>query len=344
LLKPIQQKYAPKLKLEHAVREAVKLRTEWEDIKKQVGELKSQRSRHVIARNEALRRLDDFFNRYGRPEGTTEQALAALQAQSSGPYVPDGSENSAFLISFLGRYAPDANISDPRRALQQIRSAWDRLQHLRTKTAHDPNDGVAEDQYRARLQEADACIERLENDVREATQRLETARNARVTAAELNERHNAVREQLTAAVRKRELLDRTLHWMQEAQDQLSVQYLIPMRARFLDYFRQMFDASANHLSIDPDLNIVWTQAGGERPISCFSDGTRSSAEVCVRLAMIDLLFRKERPVLILDDPFVYLDDDRLTRAMQVLSALGKDTQILYFTCHPSRQSGLDENV
>lgn len=45
----------------------------------------------------------------------------------------------------------------------------------------------------------------------------------------------------------------------------------------------------------------------------------------------------EKPFLILDDPFVNLDDEKLARGRRLLAVLSQDYQVIYFTCHGSRE-------
>jgi uncharacterized protein YhaN len=45
---------------------------------------------------------------------------------------------------------------------------------------------------------------------------------------------------------------------------------------------------------------------------------------------------RERPPLILDDPFTNLDDEKIGGAMHFLEEMGKSFQILYFTCSRTR--------
>lgn len=337
LLTPVQEKYNPELPPEDAALEAAELRGEWEQIKEQVRRLKEARNQQAVIRDEAMYALDAFFHEYGRPEGTPEQAIAALRMQSAGQWGRDGAEDGAFLENFWSKYSPHPNPENPRAALQQIRTMWDRLQH--TRAAFEKTDAAceAESDAQTQLDEANGLVVQLTEEFRKTQQRLDEAREAQCAATELSARHAALREELQHAEHQRNLLDRTIMWMREAQDQLSVQYLTPMRTRFLSYFQQMFGSDASELTIDPNLRISWTQAGGERSMACFSAGTQAAAAVCLRLAMIDLLFRQERPMLILDDPFVHLDDARLAQAMQVLTKLSEHTQILYFTCHSSRR-------
>ena len=67
-------------------------------------------------------------------------------------------------------------------------------------------------------------------------------------------------------------------------------------------------------------------------------------DFCMRLALVDTLFENEQPFLILDDPFVNLDSDRLDKALELLNVLSANKQIVYFVCHPIRAVEKDENT
>ena len=68
----------------------------------------------------------------------------------------------------------------------------------------------------------------------------------------------------------------------------------------------------------------------------YSTGYCDLIDFCMRLALVDTLFEKEQPFLILDDPFVNLDADRLEKALELLSVMAANKQIVYFVCHPIR--------
>ena len=69
----------------------------------------------------------------------------------------------------------------------------------------------------------------------------------------------------------------------------------------------------------------------------FSRGWRDAVEFCTRLSLTDALYKdSEKPFLLLDDPFVNLDDERLPAARALLESLAADYQILYFVCHKDR--------
>ena len=47
-------------------------------------------------------------------------------------------------------------------------------------------------------------------------------------------------------------------------------------------------------------------------------------------------YEGEKPFLILDDPFVNLDDEKQAAGMQLLASVAQEYQVIYFTCHTSR--------
>ena len=53
--------------------------------------------------------------------------------------------------------------------------------------------------------------------------------------------------------------------------------------------------------------------------------------------MTEELYRDgERPFLLLDDPFVNLDDEHLAAAQELLNTLAGEYQILHMVCHEGR--------
>ena len=57
---------------------------------------------------------------------------------------------------------------------------------------------------------------------------------------------------------------------------------------------------------------------------------------CMRLALVDAMYPDEKPFLVLDDPFVNLDEEKVVHGNELLSKIAGEYQILYFTCHSSR--------
>jgi uncharacterized protein YhaN len=67
-----------------------------------------------------------------------------------------------------------------------------------------------------------------------------------------------------------------------------------------------------------------------------SRGERDRISLARNLSILSVARREKRPPLLLDDPFLCYDDERLSRALVTLSALALDYQIIYLTCSHSR--------
>jgi uncharacterized protein YhaN len=57
----------------------------------------------------------------------------------------------------------------------------------------------------------------------------------------------------------------------------------------------------------------------------------------MRFALVDAMYQGEKPFLVLDDPFVNLDEDKMEKGTRLLKQISREYQILYFTCHESRE-------
>jgi uncharacterized protein YhaN len=48
------------------------------------------------------------------------------------------------------------------------------------------------------------------------------------------------------------------------------------------------------------------------------------------------MYPNEQQFIIMDDPFVHLDEEHMSRTAALMADLAKTRQILYFCCHESR--------
>ena len=104
-------------------------------------------------------------------------------------------------------------------------------------------------------------------------------------------------------------------------------------------FLEAFESYYDRLSGDPllfhsdtSLGITAEAEGLPREFPSFSTGSRDLLEICRHLALCDSMYRGEQPFLILDDPFVNLDDERLEQAMKLLGEISRKRQVILFTC------------
>jgi uncharacterized protein YhaN len=96
-----------------------------------------------------------------------------------------------------------------------------------------------------------------------------------------------------------------------------------------------------------DSNLAMEVYAPERqdwvPVSELSRGTLDVVYLAARIGLVRLVTGDRRPPIILDDPFVTLDDARASRALELLRDLAADFQVIYLTTS-DRYDSLAERV
>ena len=134
---------------------------------------------------------------------------------------------------------------------------------------------------------------------------------------------------------KLKILQLTISYLEQAKNNLSVKFLNPISKNFKKYF-DLIDSNKNKLDFDVDLNIKLDVNSTFKEIEYMSAGYQDLIYFCKRLALIDLIYKKEKPFIIFDDSFVNLDDEKIDKVNKLLTELSKDYQILNFTCSKFR--------
>ena len=120
------------------------------------------------------------------------------------------------------------------------------------------------------------------------------------------------------------------------KDALANSYMDKIEQGFRSYTQQLFPRQLGSVMVDKDLQPHIDVRGAAREVESFSAGLADSILLCMRLALVDALFGEETPFLILDDPFVNLDDEHTRRALAMLQEMAETHQILYLVCNTGR--------
>ena len=155
---------------------------------------------------------------------------------------------------------------------------------------------------------------------------------------ELTARQGELKTALTDAEHKLEMIRKTKSLLSEAKDLMTAKYLGKTRCGFENY-RSIIDGidSERGFSLDTSFSLSVTEGGATHQHAAYSKGTRELYALATRLALTDALYDGELPPLIFDDPFASLDDRRVDTAKKLLLKLSEKRQIIYFTCHKSRE-------
>lgn len=254
----------------------------------------------------------------------------------------------ALLCSYLGSESPEDALLRRKMAREQHRELCERRDNLAAEMIR------FRQEHEAQLASVDTAqgldLARLQQQERQLTGRI-TALTGQILASrqhlqELRAEADQVPElleelehwQLTRAEGQKNarLLDETMAFLQGAKENLQNSFLGPIRTSFDGYMKKLLGEDREKILVTPELGVQLERFGQSRELGYFSAGQVDAVMLCMRFALVDALFSNVKPFVILDDPFVNLDDRHLAEAIDLLREFAKERQILYLVCHSSR--------
>lgn len=108
------------------------------------------------------------------------------------------------------------------------------------------------------------------------------------------------------------------------------------------------DSKYDKVGVNSDFNMFFSDGNDMHSVDLLSAGTADVTYLALRIALIEVLYKKSAPPFIFDESFSRLDDVRFTNALTMLMNISQDspddetentddtqniTQCLLFTCH-----------
>ena len=269
---------------------------------------------------------DDLLQRLGLAE--TAEAEQRLEAEEA--HVTKVEERRARLSGLIGEEPLDALPARRDTAALEIEQKTAALEAL-GPIAKEPR---ARERLEVEVGESERTLDRARDDEANARARVEQNPVDAEEVAGLAEHLVVLKEQQVALRRRERIYARTLQEINAAEQatmQRATRYLerhmVGDIARITgDRYRRVRVDDAN-LGIDvfsPERND-WVS------VTELSQGTLDSIYLAARLGLVRLVTGDRRPPLIMDDPFVTLDDARASRALELLQKVAADFQVIYLT-------------
>ena len=199
-------------------------------------------------------------------------------------------------------------------------------------------------ELQSKEQELLVKIARLAEEEKDCRNRAEAFEEEAESCGELEELCGELAQETEQKKREHFFITETMKCLKTAKEQFSSRYLRGLTTGFERYlsilgeedFSDSMDGHYGGIETDIDLNIRVNAYGEGKEPGYLSTGLRDLVGLCMRFALVDALFEKEAPPLVLDDPFVNLDKEKISRALSFLKDAGEQYQILYLVCHESR--------
>ncbi|MBE5928171.1 MAG: hypothetical protein E7267_02175 [Lachnospiraceae bacterium] len=142
-------------------------------------------------------------------------------------------------------------------------------------------------------------------------------------------------EEYTKLKKEYELICFADKFLKKAKDSFSAQYILPVKEIYRKYYSRITGENADHHYLDADTNLAVHDNGLQRDKQYYSRGLRDLMGICMRLALVDVMFEIEHPFIIMDDAFINLDEKKRSGAYELITDISKEHQIIYFTCSKS---------
>lgn len=224
---------------------------------------------------------------------------------------------------FIIRYIPNDNLENIVKSLSQIKY---NLQNQDSSSLNSENEVLFEKLSKLR---ADKLI--LKNKIDYLSEKLEQK-------DEIISNIDNLSEQIDILQNRYETLTDTMKYLEIARQNLASKYIGGIEKGFLKYLEKLGSNDLDKLKIDINLDVKIEDQGQLYKSDYLSLGSNDLVNFCIRMALIESVFdSKEKPILILDDPFANLDEQKLEKAIELLKNISKEYQIIYFTCHRSRE-------
>ena len=267
-----------------------------------------------------------------------EARLKEAEAELKGAMLSCREIEEKYALTTLGAGADLTRLFSDKRERDELSLRLDRVKRelsdyivafgrgeelLRETDGEHPSDPAA------LVAEVEREILNNENDITTSEDLLSEKQGLLLSLTRLNEAEAEATERL-------EVIKKTQEYLRRADDRMISRYVSPIRERFLEYGVLLADYIGESFSMDRDLNLYFEAHGERRTEKHLSQGQHAIVALCMRLAIAEVIFGKDNCFLLLDDPFTALDEKHLANVASLIKRLAKTTQIVYFTCHNSR--------
>ena len=178
-------------------------------------------------------------------------------------------------------------------------------------------------------------MKQLSISIQEDIEQLETLEEQKRQMEEYKNRLEHLKIEKEEKEKQLNIWKQTSKYLQRAKESFTTKYRTPMEKGVEKYVGYLTSEDIS-FHIDANLELKKREKGALRNLTYYSQGWQDLFGICMRLALVDAMYASEKPFLILDDPFVNMDEEKTKGGMSLLERTSKEYQILYFTCHESR--------
>ncbi len=261
------------------------------------------------------------------------------------------------VVAFLEQYGVNAQdetlnehlyemknqISRYQYAVQLWKEAESRVKEFESRMnlaeleAFKPQEGMPSlEELNAKVLELNETLELTHKTIQNYNRNLERLQ-LQYDEWEENSQHLETLKQLQKEeTEKYKHIELTKKYLGMAKEAITTKFVGPILEKFAMYYESIVQSAGTHFYMDANTELTFDEHGKQRETGTLSMGYQDLTGICLRIALVDAMYTGEKPMLIMDDPFVNLDDEKIVAARKLLKQVAKKYQIIYFTCSKAR--------
>lgn len=287
-----------------------------------------------------LRGRSEMEQELKQAEADSVQQLAGigLEDLAASEALLAAEQEHVFQIERLGAQLEGLVGKEPTETLPGLRDAAALESEQKTHALEALGPIAREPRARERLEvevrDLEASRERARDDEANARARVETNMIDAEAVAAHAERLATWQEQLVALQRRARVYERTLSEIERAEQATMKSATRYLERKMVADIERVTDGRYRRVAVDDrslDIRLFAPERADWVDVTSLSQGTLDLVYLVARIGLVRLVTGDRRPPLILDDPFVTLDDARATRALDLLRDVAHDFQVIYLT-------------
>lgn len=240
-------------------------------------------------------------------------------------------------------YEMKTQISRYQYAVQLWKEAEIRIKEFENRInlaeleAFRPQEGTPSlEELNAKVLELNETLELTHKTIQSYRQNLERLQ-MQYDEWEENKLHlEALKQLQQAESTKYHHIELTKKYLGMAKEAMTTKYVGPILEKYTMYYESIAQSEGTHFHMDANTELTFDEHGKQREMGTLSMGYQDLTGICLRIALVDAMYTGEKPMLIMDDPFVNLDDEKIVAAKELLKQVAQKYQIIYFTCSKAR--------
>lgn len=231
------------------------------------------------------------------------------------------------LRNILGKYT-----------LEEMKNKIDKLELLFSNSEYRSKEEILE-AHKNNLEE----IRDLEDKVKNLVENISLKQKGHRKLSEISEEMEYYKRQMKELEGELEIINKTQSVIEKASQNIQEEFLPKFVRKINHYFSLITDRKYNEIRLDEQLNlsVVDPSSNLEVFIESLSAGTVDQIYLSLRFALVDIISRDDDSPVILDDCFTQYDYKRLASAADIMGNMGKERQILLFSCQSREKDIFD---